>query len=662
MHEEIKIQIEQMRRKLRYYSDLYYNKDNPQIDDFEYDKLYRQLEELEAAYPQFYDADSLTQRVGGEKSALFSPVRHDVVMQSLTDVFSEEELYRYLEKTNELAGIDVLYCVEPKIDGLSVSLEYEKGRFVRGSTRGDGTVGEDVTANLRFVDGVPVKIKHAPDFLEVRGEVYMPKEQFARLNQLREANDEALFANPRNAAAGSLRQLDSAITKQRGLCALVFNIQQIRGKEIVGHYEGLQYLKQCGFAVADGIQTTTDHTKIYDIIQQFGENREQYPYDIDGAVVKADNLELRERLGSTAKSPRWAVAYKYPPEEKQTTLEDIFIQVGRTGVLTPNAKLTPVHLAGSTVSKATLHNIDNIREKDIRIGDTVIVRKAGEIIPEVVCSLPEKRTGNETVFEMPMVCPECGSPAVRDEGEAAVRCTGDNCPAQRLRNIIHFASKDAMDIEGLGSAVIAQLLERGLITDVADLYDLRAIDIAGMEKMGDKSAQNLITALENSKTQGLGRVMFGLGIKLIGQKAAKSIALHFGTMENLMRAERDEIATIFDVGDKMADSLVNYLSKEENKNRIAALQTAGVVLEQEAADLKDVRFANQTFVLTGTLENYTRDQAKDIIERFGGKVSGSVSKKTAYVLAGSDAGSKLTRAQNLGVTVIMEQEFNQMIK
>ncbi len=659
--DKIKNRIFELRTEIEYHNNRYYNEDNPEISDFEYDMLLRELEQLEKQFPQLDDENSPTHHVGGVRNTVFSSVEHKVAMQSLSDVFSKEELVEFIEKLEEKYGTDLKFSVEPKIDGLSVSLEYSNGVFVRGSTRGDGTTGEDVTENLKTVDGIPHFIKEAPEFLEVRGEVYMPNESFNRLNARQEADGKTKFANPRNAAAGSLRQLDSAITAQRSLSIYVFNIQQVVGREFKSHTEGLNYLKTCGFNIVPDIKLISGAEAVFEHISQIGENREKYSYSIDGSVVKVDSLKLRQEIGTTSKFPRWAVAYKFPAEEKETTVEDIYVQVGRTGAITPNALLTPVRIAGSTVSRAVLHNIDNIREKDIRIGDKVIVRKAGDIIPEIVRSIPEKRTGDEIIFEMPAECPECGAPVVREGTEAAARCTGDNCPAQKLRNIEHFASRDAMNIEGLGPAVIEQLSDNNLLFDVADLYTLSKEDIAELERLGDKSADNLINAIEKSKENGLAKLLFGLGIRHIGARAAKLIAKHFTDIDKLIGADKEEISSIPDVGEKMALSIKEYFANEDNLALIKRLKECGVKTTEDVQINENLLFDGLTFVLTGNLEGYSRNEAKEIIENLGGKASGSVSAKTDYVLAGEKAGSKLTRAKELGIKIITEDEFNEMI-
>ncbi len=651
--------IYELRKLIEYHNEKYYNQDSPEISDFEYDIMLRELEELEQKFPQFADENSPTKHVGGNKSSLFSPVRHTVKMQSLSDVFSKEELASFIEKTEQQAGEKIYFSVEPKIDGLSVSLEYRDGLFVRGSTRGDGDVGEDVTENLKTVAGIPRKIEDAPEFLEVRGEVFMPTKSFERLNAFQEAEGKPLFANPRNAAAGSLRQLDSSVTAERGLEIFVFNIQQVIGKEFLSHSQSLDYLEEKGFKVVPDRKVLCGIEDIFSHISYIGEKRGENPFDIDGSVVKADSLEMRERLGTTTKCPKWAAAYKFPAEEKETTVEDIYVQVGRTGVLTPNAKLTPVRIAGSTVSRSVLHNIDNIREKDIRIGDRVIIRKAGDIIPEVVCSLPEKRTGNEKIFEMPEVCPECGSKTERISGQAAQRCTGANCPAKMLRNIIHFASRDAMDIEGLGPGIVRQFTENGKISDVADLYTITADDISNLERQGDKSADNLIKAIGASKSRGLARLLFGLGIPLIGSRASLLIAQTMGDIDSIISAKEEDFLAIDDIGEKMAQSLREYFDNKRNLLLVQKLKDAGVDMTQEKK--KEGAFSGKTFVLTGTLQNYSRTDAKNKIMQLGGKVSGSVSKKTDFVVAGEEAGSKLTKARELGVAVLNEQEFEEML-
>lgn len=657
-----KARIEELRKLLEYHSNKYYNEDNPEISDYEYDMMLRELEVLEEKNPDLKSDNSPTAKVGGSASSKFAPVEHSVVMQSLGDVFSYEELNDFVSKIEEKVGKDAaVFSVEPKIDGLSVSLEYRNGRLERGSTRGDGRLGEDITNNLLAIDDIPEFLSGAPEFMEVRGEVYMPEDSFIRLNRLREETEQPLFANPRNAAAGSLRQLDSSITAQRGLSILVFNMQRAQGVDYKTHKESLDLIAKCGIKTVP-VTLCRGIDEIWAEVERIGSSRGENQYDIDGAVVKINDLALREELGTTSKAPKWAIAYKYPPEEKETTLEDIYVQVGMSGVLTPNARLTPVRLAGTTVSRATLHNIDNINDKDIRIGDRVIVRKAGEIIPEVVRSVPEKRNGSEIKFKMPEFCPECGSPTVRIEGEAAVRCSGLDCPAQKSRHIIHYASKKAMDIDGLGPAIVNQLISLNFIKDIADLYELNPAELMTMDKMGEKSADNLINAIEESKSRGLSRVLVGLGIPLVGERAAKLIATHFESMDAIYAADEEDISKINDIGEKSAKSIKTYLNNPHNKLIIDRLIKSGVDMTQPKEQSTDGRFAGKTFVITGTLEKYKRDEAKAIIESFGGKASGSVSKKTDFVLAGEAAGSKLDKAHQLGILVISESEFDDMIK
>ena len=589
-------------------------------------------------------------------------VHHDVEMQSLQKAFSKEELLDFDKRVREQFP-DVEYVVEHKIDGLSVSLEYENGEFVRGSTRGDGITGEDVSENLKTIRSIPLSLKDKIPYLEVRGEVFLSRENFQKINALLEASDQPLFANPRNAAAGSLRQLDPKIAAKRQLDIFVFNIQQVRGVELKNHIEGLHFLKEQGFKTIlnDSVFPTMDAA--FEQIQRIGEERGQLYFDIDGAVVKVNDFEIRRQLGVTAKFPRWAIAYKYPAEKQTTVIRDIKVQVGRTGVLTPLAILDTVHIAGSNVSRATLHNMDYIREKDIRIGDTVVIQKAGDIIPAVVEVLKEDRSGDEKEFHMPEHCLECGAAVVREEGEAAYRCTGVNCPAQRFRNIVHFVSRDAMNIDGLGPSIIEQLLDRNLIETAADLYYLKAEDIADMEKMGEKSAQNLMTSLERSKSNPLYRLIFGLGIRHIGEKAAKLIAKRYKTIENLQTATVEELTEIDDIGEIMAVSVVEFFEEPQNRMFLQRLAEAGVHCKDNSEEeLIDKRFDGKVFVLTGTLEKYKRSEASAIIERYGGKTSSSVSKKTDYVLAGADAGSKLEKAQALGIAVISEDEFEEMTK
>lgn len=658
--QQTKERIDTLRTELEHHSRQYYVYDAPEITDFEYDALMRELEELEAENPEFSSPLSPTVRVGGAVSDKFEQVVHTVRMESLQDAFNFDELRAFDERVHSAVG-NCGYVVEHKIDGLSVSLEYRNGEFVRGSTRGDGEVGEDVSENIKTIASVPLHLTKPIPYIEVRGEVFMPRESFIRLNEQREEREESLFANPRNAAAGSLRQLDPKIAAERKLDIFVFNIQQAEGVEVKSHIEGLRLLRELGFKTILNNREFDNIEEVIDEIGRIGNERGGLSFDIDGAVVKVNNLALRNQLGSTSKFPKWAIAYKYPAERQETKIEDIVVQVGRTGAITPLAYLTPVKIAGSTVSRATLHNVDYIAEKDIKIGDTVIIEKAGDIIPAVVEVVFDKRNGSERSFLMPEKCPACGAEVIREEGEAVYRCTGMNCPAQRMRHIIHFVSRNAMDIDGLGPAVIEQLLKKNLIKNAADLYFLRKEDVAALDKMGEKSAQNLLNALERSKSNDLSRIITALGIRHIGEKAAKVLAKEFKSMQNLINASYEDLVQIDEIGEIMAKSLISFFEKEQNLAVIERLAAAGVSMDTIADDGKDNRFSGMTFVLTGTLSQYTRNEASTIIERLGGKTSSSVSKKTTYVLAGTEAGSKLEKAQKLGVTIINEDEFKQMI-
>ena len=664
-NEEAKKRIEELRASLRYHAKRYYEEDAPEISDFAYDAMFRELSDLELAFPMYDDPASPTKRVGGAALEKFEKFTHKVPLGSLTDVFSFEELADFLAKSAERVP-DIAYSVEPKIDGLSVALTYENGVFVRGATRGDGNVGEDVTENLRTVRDIPLTLSEPLPYLCVRGEVYMPRAVFESLNAGREEAGLARFANPRNAAAGSLRQLDSRITASRRLSIFIFNLQEgslyMDGRAPVSHTETLTRLAELGFTVLPHTACLSDGAAIEGHIRALGEMRPSLPFDIDGAVVKADSLAVRRTLGELTNVPRWAVAYKYPPERQETTLRDITVQVGRTGVLTPTAELAPVYLAGSTVSRATLHNLDFITGKDIRIGDRVILQKAGDIIPEIVAALPEKRTGAERPFEMPTVCPSCGHPVVRDDaGEgAATRCVYAGCPAQRARSIIHFASKGAMNVDGLGEQVVASLLSAGLIRDASDLYSLKAEEVAKLERMGEKSAENLISALEVSKRAGLERLLFALGIRQVGESAAEAIASRFRTMDACLAATFDEFAAVPDIGPITASGLCEYFADGENRALIERLREAGVLFEAVKEPPADT-LAGLTFVLTGTLPTLSRDEASERIKAAGGKVSGSVSKKTSYVVAGEAAGSKLTKARDLGIPVIDEDALLAML-
>lgn len=651
---------EELRKKLNYHAKKYYEEDNPEITDYEYDMMLRELEGIELAYPELVTEDSPTQRVGGAALNKFTPVTHEVPMESLHDSFSEEELFDFDRKVREVVP-KVSYVVEPKFDGLSVSLEYRNGIFVRGSTRGDGSVGEDVTENLRTIKTIPKKLTRAVPFLEVRGEVYMSNESFLKLLERQELNEEKPFKNPRNAAAGSLRQKDSRITAQRELDIYVFNIQQIEGVVLNTHKESLDYLTELGFHTPPFYNCYDDMDDVVKEIQRIGKQRGGFSFPVDGAVIKVNAFHDRELIGSTSKFPKWAEAFKYPPEEKETVLLDIEINVGRTGVLTPTGLFEPVLLAGTTVSRATLHNEDFIKEKDIRIGDTVVLRKAGEIIPEVVSVKAHKPDSKP--YQMPEHCPSCGSKVQREPGEAALRCDNTQCPAQLLRHLIHFVSRDAMDMEGLGPAVLEQLVAHQLVTSPVDLYSLNKEALVDLERMGEKSAENLLNAVEKSKGNDFYRFIYALGIRHIGLRAAKLLTQRFPTIDQILKATPEEIAAIDGFGQIMAESAAYYFSLPETRTLIDSFRTKGVNLESfEKEESKDLRFSGKTFVLTGALPTYTRAEAGKMIEDRGGKVSSSVSKKTSFVLAGEEAGSKLTKAQKLGVPIISEEEFLAMLQ
>ena len=654
---EAKQKIEELRTVLEELNYQYYVLDSPTVEDFEYDRMLHELMDLEEQFPEFKSDDSPTVRVGGMALNTFESVPHTVPMGSLRDMFDTAELYAFDEKVRETIANPV-YVVEPKIDGLSVSLEYADSKFVRGSTRGDGMVGEDVTQNLKTVPSIPMRLRRSLPFLEVRGEVYMPRHNFEKLVALQELNEEQPFKNPRNAAAGSLRQKDPKITAKRRLDIFVFNVQQIEGIEITNHYDSLVLLSELGFKVIPSFQKFDNIEDAVKEVEHIGSMRGKYPFDIDGAVIKINDFAQREQLGSTAKYPRWAVAFKYPPEEKETVLKEIQVKVGRTGVLTPTAVFDPIQLAGTTVSRAVLHNQDFIDEKAIGVGDTIVVRKAGDIIPEVVTVA--RHCENSQVYQIPRICPSCGSRVVREEDEAALRCINPECPAQLLRMIIHFASRDAMDIEGLGPALIQSLIDQKLIKSVSDLYFLQKEDVKNLERMGEKSAQNLMDAIEKSKQAGLARLLFGFGIRNIGQKAADLVAQRFHTLDAVMSATAEEVASIDGFGMIMAESLVDFFSMEGTREMVEKLKSAGVLMENTKI-VSDTRLEGSTFVLTGTLSQMTRNEAKEAIEKLGGKVSSSVSKKTTYVVAGEEAGSKLTKAQQLGTTILSEQEFLEML-
>lgn len=655
--EKILARTRQLRELIEYHSNAYYNADAPEIEDDEYDALMRELRELEAAYPALRDENSPTVKVGGAASAKFDSVAHEVPMQSLQDVFSLEEVEEFCAKFP-----DAEFVVEKKIDGLSVSLEYTNGILTRGSTRGDGRVGEDITENLLTIASIPHKINTQAELLEIRGEVYMPRKTFAALNQAQEENGQKTFKNPRNAAAGSLRQKDAAITAARGLAIFVFNIQQVRGMAFTTHSEALEFLSECGFSASPEFTVAKNYTEVAAAIETIGTQRGALEYDIDGAVVKINDLALREAIGTTSKFPKWAVAFKYPPEQKETILRDIEVTVGRTGVLTPTGIFDPVMLAGTSVGRASLHNQDYITQKDIRIGDTVVLRKAGEIIPEVVSVA---KHGDGEPYVLPEVCPSCGEKVFRLEDEAALRCVNPECPAQLLRNIIHFASRDAMDIEGMGPAVIEQLIARDLVHSPADLYQLTVEELASLDRMGKKSAQNLVNAVEKSKSNALYRLIFALGIRHIGESASRQLSAQFGTMQALMDAAPEDFAAMEGFGDIMAEAVCDYFSTEHARELIARLAEYGVNMAarpDEASAAASQALSGLTFVITGTLDGMTRDEAKALIVANGGKASGSVSKKTSYLLAGENGGSKLTKAEELGVKIISLEELQELIR
>lgn len=680
---EARKRIEELKKITNYHAKKYYDDDEPEISDFEYDMLMLELRNLEKEFPEFISKDSLTQHVGGNVKEGFEKVEHEVPLQSLQDIFDFEELHNFdervrksLEKETELEDgqieffedenkkekeLDLKYIVETKIDGLSVSLEYKNGNFVRGATRGNGLVGEDITENLKTIKNIPKKLKEPIDII-VRGEVFIGKNEFEKMNEERAENEEPLFANARNAAAGSLRQLDSSITASRPLDIFIFNVQKSDSITFKSHIESLQYLEKLGFNVNPVKIECNSIPEVIKEIEKIGENREDLSFGIDGAVIKVDNLEQREILGTNYKTPKWAVAYKYPPEQKETILKEIAFQVGRTGAITPMAILEPVKVAGSTISKTTLHNEDFIKEKDLRVGDVVVIQKAGDVIPEVVEVKKEKRTGQEIEFKMVTKCPVCGADAVREEGESAVRCIGIECPAKQYRNILHFVSREAMNIKGLGDSIIEELLNRELISNIADLYKLKLEDIASLKKNGKKFAQNLIDALNESKNNEFYRLINGLGIRHIGVKAAKQLAKKYKNIENLKNATYEDLVEIEDMGEIMAKSVFEFFSQTQTEDLIQKFKEYGINMEESTEEGTDNRFEGMIFVLTGGLENYSRKEAEEIIEKFGGKTSSSVSKKTTYVLAGEDSGSKLVKAQTLGVNIINENEFIEMIK
>ena len=654
-----KKRIDELNKLTKYYATKYYDEDKPEISDFEYDMLMLELKNLEKEFPEYISKDSLTQKVGGTVKEGFEKVQHEVSLQSLQDVFNFEEVEAFDTRVKKDIGEIVQYVVETKIDGLSVALTYEKGVFVKGATRGNGQVGEDITENLKTIKNIPQILKEPVDII-VRGEVFIGKEDFEKLNDELEEGEK--FANARNLAAGSLRQLDSSICKKRPLDIFIFNVQKSEDVEFTSHYESLIYMEKLGFNVNPVKVFCNSIEEAIEAINKIGNDRENLGFGIDGAVVKVDNLEQREVLGTTFKTPKWAIAYKYPPEQKETILKDIICQVGRTGAITPMAILEPVKVAGSTISKTTLHNEDFIKEKDLKIGDTVVIQKAGDVIPEVVRAVTEKRTGKEIDFIMPTICPVCGGPVIREDGEAVTRCIGIECKARNLRNIIHFASKEGMNIEGLGEKIIEQLYEKEFIKTIADIYYLKKEDIKSLKKDGEKFAQNLIDAIEKSKNNSIDKLICALGIRHIGTKSAKTLAKKYITIQNLANSSLADLAETEDVGEITAKSVYDFFEQEQTRDLLSKLETAGVNMEDKKEEIKDNRFDGKTFVLTGSLEKYTREEASKIIESFGGKTSSSVSKKTSYVLAGEEAGSKLAKAEALGVTVITEDEFGEMIE
>lgn len=660
--EEAKNQIDELRKKLEYYANKYYDEDKPEITDYEYDMMMNRLKALEKEFPELITKDSLTQKVGGHVKEGFKEVVHEVPLQSLQDVFSFEELREFDDRIKKQAieeNEELRYVVETKIDGLSTALEYVDGVFVRGATRGNGLIGEDVTDNLRTIKSIP-KVLNEKVTITVRGEVFIGTKEFEKLNEEQEVLGKKTFANARNAAAGSLRQLNSKVTEERPLDIFIFNVQKWDENKFNSHYDQLNYLEKLGFNVNPVRILCKNQQEVEEAINKIGEDREKLSFGIDGAVVKVDSLSFREKLGTTYKTPKWAIAYKYPPEAKETILKDIVCQVGRTGVITPMAILEPVKVAGSTISKTTLHNEDFIKEKDLKIGDTVVIQKQGDVIPEVIKVVKEKRTGAEKNFEMPKVCPVCGAQAVREEGEAATRCIGIECPAQLLRSIVHFVSKEAMDIDGLGYKIVEQLIEKGLIKNIADIYTLSLEDIASLKKNGKKFAGNLIDSIEKSKKQDLFHVINALGIRQVGIKAAKVLAKKYKTMEELSNASFESLALTDDVGEITANNIIEFFAQEQTKDIIKRLKDLGVNMESMQEENIDNRFEGKVFVLTGALSKYNRKEAEDLIEKYGGKTSSSVSKKTSYVLAGEDAGSKLTKAQELGVIILSEEEFEKM--
>ena len=655
----IKEEIEKLRKELEYHNKKYYDEDNPEISDFEYDKLSLRLRKLEKEYPEYANENSPTKKVGGHSKNIFSQVKHDVQMQSLQDVFSYDDVGEFVFKMQEEYGENIEFTVETKIDGLSVSLEYENGVLVKGSTRGDGFVGEDVTENLKMVNGIPEKLFTKETF-EVRGEVYLPRKEFESINRKLEESGKQILANPRNAAAGTLRQLDSKLVKQRNLSIFVFNLQ--KGKQFVTHSESIEYIKSVGIKTIEYIKVCVGIEEVLNEIKKIGNLRDKLPYDIDGAVVKVNNLKIREEVGTTAKVPKWAVAYKYPPEQKETKLVDIKMQVGRTGQVTPMAILTPVRLAGSLISKTTLHNFDYVKQKDIKIGDTVVIQKAGDVIPEVISVVKNKRNGDEVEYNIPTFCPVCGEKLEKLNDEVALRCTNIECPAQTFRSLVHFASRDAMDISGLGDAIVEQLIDNKLIKDIADIYYLKYEDIVKLDRFAPKSARNLINAIEKTKNNSLDKLLFGFGMRHIGKKAAKVLAQNFDNIYMIKKASLEEINGLDDFGEIMAKSVIEFFSKEQTDILIAKLKNAGVNLEGMKKELDSEILKDKTFVITGSFDGYSRNDITKLIERNGGKVSGNVSKKTSFLVLGEDSGSKLIKAESLNIPVISIQKLGEMVE
>ena len=654
----IKEEIEKLRKEIEYHNKRYYDDDNPEISDYEYDKLSLKLRKLEKEHPEYALDSSPTKKVGGHVKNIFSQVKHDVQMQSLQDVFSYDDVKDFVRKMQEEYGKDIQFTVETKIDGLSVSLEYEKGKLIRGSTRGDGFVGEDVTENLKMVDGIP-ELLTTDDTFEVRGEVYLPRKEFESINNKLEEAGKQILANPRNAAAGTLRQLDSRLVKQRNLSIFVFNLQ--KGKKFKTHSESIEYIKNTGIKTIEYIKVCVGEDEVLNAIEEIGNLRDGLPYDIDGAVVKINDLKIREEAGTTVKVPKWAVAYKYPPEQKETKLTNIKVQVGRTGQVTPMAILNPVRLAGSVISKTTLHNFDYVKEKDIKIGDTVVIQKAGDVIPEVISVVKSKRTGNEVEYEIPKVCPVCGEELEKINDEVALRCTNNECPAQIFRSLVHFASRDAMDISGLGDAIVEQLIDNNLIKDIADIYYLKYDDVVKLDRFAPKSARNLINAIEKTKNNSLDKLLFGFGMRHIGKKAAKVLAENFDNIYMIKDASFDDINSLDDFGAIMAQSVVDFFSKEETDMLISKFEKAGVNLNGLKKELDSEILKDKTFVITGSFDNYSRSDITKLIEKNGGKVSGSVSKKTSFLIAGEDAGSKLRKAESLSIPIISVEHLEKMI-